>query len=129
MSDRAVFKTLPLPGDALRAAVRRLYLADEAQAVSRLLHEFEAQPLQKTHIQDRARVLAQDMRARRGAHGLHAAGMESFLQEYSLGTEEGVVLMCLAEALLRIPDTATADRLIHDKLTAAHWEKHLGHSG
>ncbi len=54
-------------------------------------------------------------------------GVESMLKEYGLATDEGVALMCLAEALLRIPDAATADALIHDKLTHADWRKHLGH--
>jgi RHH-type proline utilization regulon transcriptional repressor/proline dehydrogenase/delta 1-pyrroline-5-carboxylate dehydrogenase len=55
-----------------------------------------------------------------------SAGIEQFLSEYGLGTHEGVLLMCIAEALLRIPDAATADRLIRDKLSRGDWEKHLG---
>src|SRR5207302_9730746 len=56
------------------------------------------------------------------------AGMESFLHQYDLSTQEGVLLMCVAEALLRIPDAATADRLIRDKLSRGDWERHLGAS-
>ncbi|NTS77185.1 bifunctional proline dehydrogenase/L-glutamate gamma-semialdehyde dehydrogenase PutA [Catenovulum sp. SM1970] len=52
-------------------------------------------------------------------------GIDAFLQQYSLDTEEGIILMCLAEALLRIPDSETADSLIKDKLNGADWEKHL----
>lgn len=55
-------------------------------------------------------------------------GVEAFLQEYSLDTEEGIVLMCLAEALLRIPDPEVANKLIKTKLGTADWAKHLGQS-
>ena len=55
-------------------------------------------------------------------------GIDAFLQQYSLDTEEGIVLMCLAEALLRIPDAATADKLIKDKLGSVEWEQHLKQS-
>jgi len=57
-----------------------------------------------------------------------AGTLESFLAEYGLSTEEGVALMCLAEALLRVPDTETADALIRDKIAGADWSRHLGHS-
>ena len=53
-------------------------------------------------------------------------GIESFLQQYGLASQEGVVLMCLAEALLRIPDADTADRLIADKIAIGQWSDHLG---
>ena len=55
-------------------------------------------------------------------------GLDAFLQQYDLSSEEGVLLMCIAEALLRIPDADTADRLIADKLTSARWQDHLGTS-
>ena len=54
--------------------------------------------------------------------------IDELLQEYSLSSQEGVILMSLAEALLRIPDSETADALIKDKIGGANWEKHLGHS-
>ncbi|RKF19474.1 bifunctional proline dehydrogenase/L-glutamate gamma-semialdehyde dehydrogenase PutA [Alginatibacterium sediminis] len=54
-----------------------------------------------------------------------SVGIDAFLQQYSLETQEGIILMCLAEALLRIPDAATADALIEDKLSGADWNKHL----
>ena len=50
------------------------------------------------------------------------------MREYGLSSEEGVILMCLAEALLRIPDAETADALIAEKIAGGHWEKHRGHS-
>ena len=57
-----------------------------------------------------------------------AGGVDALLREYDLSSSEGIVLMCLAEALLRIPDAATADRLIADKLGSADWQAHLGES-
>ena len=60
---------------------------------------------------------------------LGKGGLDAFLHEYALSSPEGVALMCLAEALLRIPDAETVDRLIRDKIAAADWQRHLGHSG
>jgi RHH-type proline utilization regulon transcriptional repressor/proline dehydrogenase/delta 1-pyrroline-5-carboxylate dehydrogenase len=57
-----------------------------------------------------------------------ASGVDALMHEFSLSSEEGVALMCLAEALLRIPDTETADRLIADKISKGDWKKHLGES-
>ena len=54
--------------------------------------------------------------------------MEVFLAEYGLSTDEGVALMCLAEALLRVPDAPTMDALIEDKIAPSQWGQHLGHS-
>lgn len=71
-----------------------------------------------------ARKLVLQVRDDSAGHG----GVDAFLHEYGLSTDEGVVLMCLAEALLRVPDAATADQLIRDKLAAADWQSHLGHS-
>src|SRR5438094_8618010 len=71
-------------------------------------------------IDARATRLVEAIRARAGGLG----GVEDFLREYSLSTKEGLALMVLAEALLRVPDAATADRLIEDKLAAADWSHH-----
>src|SRR6202044_3987712 len=68
-------------------------------------------------IDARARSLVEAIRAQAGGLG----GIEDFLREYSLSTKEGLALMVLAEALLRVPDAATADRLIEDKLAVGHW--------
>ena len=54
--------------------------------------------------------------------------MEVFLAEYGLSTDEGVALMCLAEALLRVPDADTIDALIEDKIAPSNWGRHMGHS-
>ena len=76
----------------------------------------------KRRVECTARSLAETVRARqRQSSGLHA-----FLNHYDLSSREGVVLMCLAEALLRVPDTGTMDALITDKLKSGDWEKHLG---
>ena len=64
------------------------------------------------------------MRSARGSGG----ALDAFLREYSLASREGVILMCLAEALLRIPDGETADRLIADKIPSGAWDEHLGDS-
>src|ERR1700722_5635161 len=68
-------------------------------------------------VDRRARALVEAIRARAGGLG----GIEDFLHAYSLSTKEGLALMVLAEALLRVPDAATADRLIEDKLAAGRW--------
>ncbi len=78
----------------------------------------------RAKIEVRAREL---VRAARAAHR-PGADVSDFLREYGLGTPEGVALLCLAEALLRIPDEATADALIEDRIGTAHWEAHLGHA-
>ncbi|OGA45799.1 MAG: bifunctional proline dehydrogenase/L-glutamate gamma-semialdehyde dehydrogenase, partial [Betaproteobacteria bacterium RIFCSPLOWO2_12_FULL_63_13] len=123
MNDRMIFATPPRPVDPLRALIRKTYLADETLAIEALLDEARFEPAARARIEARARELVLAMRVRR-----RAGGIEVFLQEYGLDTEEGIVLLCLAEALLRIPDAATADRLIQDKLGSAHWERHFGRS-
>lgn len=75
-------------------------------------------------IHDRARALVSQVRAKR----LQESGIDAFLTQYDLSSEEGISLMCMAEALLRIPDKSTVDALIKDKLTTADWQKHIGAS-
>jgi RHH-type proline utilization regulon transcriptional repressor/proline dehydrogenase/delta 1-pyrroline-5-carboxylate dehydrogenase len=108
----------------LRASIRRAYCADEAACVEALLGQVALDEPVKSRIQERARRLAGRVREAGG----DKLGVEAFLHEYGLGTREGVMLMCLAEALLRIPDAKTADRLIRDKLAPGDWTRHLGHS-
>ena len=104
------------------SGINRDYLADEASIVRRLLPLARSQPALKRKIEDTAKSLAESVRARqRNSSGLHA-----FLNHYDLSSHEGVVLMCLAEALLRIPDAGTMDALIADRLGSADWERHLG---
>ena len=84
----------------------------------RLLAETAADPATDARIAERARRYVTAIRQARGGIG----GLEDFMHEYSLSTPEGLALMSLAEALLRVPDAATQDRLIEDKLGGADWE-------
>jgi hypothetical protein len=110
-------------GDPLRAAISAAYRADETATVESLLPLARLDGAERARTDTVARRLVAAVREGRGA-----AGLDAFLAEYELTTQEGVVLMCLAEALLRIPDADTADRLIRDKIGAADWQRHLGHS-
>jgi RHH-type proline utilization regulon transcriptional repressor/proline dehydrogenase/delta 1-pyrroline-5-carboxylate dehydrogenase len=114
----------PVAADPLREAIDRAYHADEAESVRILLAEARIDEAAQGRVAARARELVQSVRSRKADQGL----MEAFMQEYDLSSEEGVVLMCLAEALLRIPDDDTAEKLIADKLGDADWESHLGKS-
>jgi RHH-type proline utilization regulon transcriptional repressor/proline dehydrogenase/delta 1-pyrroline-5-carboxylate dehydrogenase len=107
----------------LRRTIRAATLADEAQAVDRL------KALAGLSQTDRARIVEEGARLVRGIRGSASPGlMEVFLAEYGLNTDEGVALMCLAEALLRVPDAETMDALIEDKIAPSDWGTHLGHS-
>lgn len=109
--------------------VQRLHLsqqafADETAQVKMLLGHTERFDVVGSAIIARASSYAERLRNQRGNH----ASLEGFLQEYGLNTKEGIALMCLAEALLRIPDIATADALIRDKFKGTDWKHHLGQS-
>ncbi|MGE5170127.1 MAG: bifunctional proline dehydrogenase/L-glutamate gamma-semialdehyde dehydrogenase PutA [Rudaea sp.] len=106
------------------AGIRDAYLAEERTTLVALAAQVTQGEDATRAIAAQARAWVEAVRAERQAHG----GIESFLQEYDLATREGVLLMCIAEALLRIPDTATADVLIRDKLSRGDWERHLGAS-
>ncbi len=108
----------------LRSGIEDARRADETAIIETLLGEAPYPASVQTRIAGTARRLVEDFRGNEFGHG----PLDAFLQEYGLSNQEGVVLMCLAEALLRIPDAQTADRLIHDKLTDADWDKHLGKS-
>ena len=110
--------------DATRAAVAAHYRRDESTVVESLLAGLDFDREHRARIERRAEALVLEVRRRRVGTG----GIDAFMHEYELSSQEGVVLMCLAEALLRIPDADTADRLIRDKLGPADWERHLGHS-
>jgi RHH-type proline utilization regulon transcriptional repressor/proline dehydrogenase/delta 1-pyrroline-5-carboxylate dehydrogenase len=113
-----------LPADPRRHQAERFYHADEAELLASLLKSARLDPSAAERVNRRACSLVSSVRARKAEQGL----MDAFMQEYDLSSEEGVVLMCLAEALLRIPDTETAEKLIADKLGDANWESHLGRS-
>lgn len=119
-----IFTTPPAPLSPLREAVNSAFLADETACVETLLCEAAFDEGARQRIQRRAHDLVTAVRQQQRRKGT----LDAFLHEYDLSSQEGVVLMCLAEALLRIPDGDTADRLIRDKLSKGVWDKHLGHS-
>ncbi|TFW06306.1 trifunctional transcriptional regulator/proline dehydrogenase/L-glutamate gamma-semialdehyde dehydrogenase [Oxalobacteraceae bacterium OM1] len=108
----------------LRAAITAVYRRDEREAVQWLLAQAPQNDATRKQAQSLARDLVQAVRTRR----TRASGVDALMHEFSLSSEEGVALMCLAEALLRIPDSATADRLIADKISRGDWKRHLGES-
>jgi RHH-type proline utilization regulon transcriptional repressor/proline dehydrogenase/delta 1-pyrroline-5-carboxylate dehydrogenase len=117
--------TEPPPAiDTRRARLQAAYREDETAAVERVLAAAELPAPVLDRIAERARDLVRKVRAARLGQG----GLDAFLHEYELSSREGVVLMCLAEALLRIPDAETANLLIKDKLADADWRRHLGSS-
>ena len=107
-----------------RGAVRARVRVDERRAVGRLLAAGSFEADARERIERSARRLVRAIRRGRREE----PGLESFLQEYRLSSREGVALMCLAEALLRIPDADTADLLIEEKIGGAAWARHLGRS-
>src|SRR5258707_11648046 len=112
------------PTPPLRAAIRDNCRIDETVAVGRILARAEILPDMRDRIGGRARTFVAAVRRERLGKG----GIDAFLHEYALSSPEGVALLCLAEALLRVPDAETVDRLIRDKIGEANWERHLGRS-
>ncbi|MGI9384702.1 MAG: bifunctional proline dehydrogenase/L-glutamate gamma-semialdehyde dehydrogenase PutA [Methyloligellaceae bacterium] len=107
-----------------RHRIAELYLADEARLVEQLIAQARFSPEEQRKIGALATTLVHAAREGRRQFG----GIDAFMHEYGLTSEEGVILMCLAEALLRIPDAETADRLIAEKIAGGDWQRHLGHS-
>jgi RHH-type proline utilization regulon transcriptional repressor/proline dehydrogenase/delta 1-pyrroline-5-carboxylate dehydrogenase len=108
----------------LRKAISDAWLADENALVDRLIETARLSPAERAATDALARELVQRIRKARDKR----SSIDAFTQEYALSSEEGVVLMCLAESLLRVPDAATADRLIRDKIGSGDWERHLNRS-
>jgi RHH-type proline utilization regulon transcriptional repressor/proline dehydrogenase/delta 1-pyrroline-5-carboxylate dehydrogenase len=109
---------------AARRRIRSAHLMPEPAAVEgNIARALLDEPVRR-RIQARARALVEHIRGAERPRGL----MEAFLAEYGLSNDEGVALMCLAEAMLRVPDTYTLDALIQDKIGPADWRRHLGHS-
>ncbi len=104
--------------------MRRAWLADESELTHRLAGAIGLDDGRRARARQRAVALVEAVREQAADQGM----MEAFMREYDLSSEEGIVLMCLAEALLRIPDDETAEKLINEKLGQADWEAHLGHS-
>ena len=105
----------------LRAAITAAYRRDETTAVEWLLAQGASANGDAYMLAHRLVSAVREKRTR-------SSGVDALMHEFSLSSEEGVALMCLAEALLRIPDTETADRLIADKISKGDWKKHLGES-
>jgi RHH-type proline utilization regulon transcriptional repressor/proline dehydrogenase/delta 1-pyrroline-5-carboxylate dehydrogenase len=113
---------MPLPQG--RTALYEAHAQDESAAVAAVLAAAALPAASLDQIGARARALVATVRRGRIGKG----GIDAFLHEYELSSAEGVVLMCLAEALLRIPDAETVDRLIRDKIGGADWQRHVGQS-
>ncbi|AEG51074.1 delta-1-pyrroline-5-carboxylate dehydrogenase [Sphingobium chlorophenolicum L-1] len=109
------------PQSPLRRAITAAYRRDEALCMTPLLEAASLPAPDRAAIRETARKLVTTLRTNR-----KGGGVEGLVQEYSLSSEEGVALMCLAEALLRIPDAATRDALIRDKVSGGDWGAHLG---
>ncbi len=115
---------LPPAATAAWARITAAWARDEAEAVEELLGQASLPPAERELVLARATELVARVRSKASDQ----SAVESFMRQYDLSSEEGVLLMCVAEALLRIPDSATADKLIRDKLGEADWKRHLGGS-
>ncbi|SFC63579.1 L-proline dehydrogenase /delta-1-pyrroline-5-carboxylate dehydrogenase [Polaromonas sp. OV174] len=111
----------------LRSRITRAYRRPEPEAVSDLLAQTPMDADAGQRVQALALQIAQRLRDRKNSTG-RAGLVQGLLQEYALSSQEGVALMCLAEALLRIPDAATRDALIRDKIARGQWQAHAGRS-
>jgi len=115
---------LPASLGTLRAAMRALLYRDETEAVNALLAAVQMPEAGRASIVERAHRFVSQARERKAERGM----LEIFLQEFGLSTDEGIALLCLAEALLRIPDAETADNLIAEKLQSGAWANHQSQS-
>ncbi|MEM8570792.1 MAG: bifunctional proline dehydrogenase/L-glutamate gamma-semialdehyde dehydrogenase PutA [Pseudomonadota bacterium] len=122
MTQAAIALTLPSLSEA-RDRIRKRVFTPEAELVRRLIHQVRLDETARRGIAGEAARLVTAVRQQSSP-----TLMESFLAEYGLSTEEGVGLMCLAEALLRVPDAQTIDELIADKIEPSDWGAHLGKS-
>lgn len=116
-----------LPQSVLRAAITGAYRRPETEAVPMLLEQARLPKEKADATQKLAMGIAEKLRNQKSASGRQGL-VQGLLQEFSLSSQEGVALMCLAEALLRIPDKATRDALIRDKISGGNWSQHLGQS-
>src|SRR5690348_17440326 len=105
-----------------RSEVRRAYRPDEEQAARERIDQARLSQSEISDATATARALVKGVRAHK------PSGVDAFLHTYDLGSDEGIAMMCLAEALLRIPDAHTADELIADKLSGPDWSDKLGQS-
>ncbi|MGC2778473.1 MAG: trifunctional transcriptional regulator/proline dehydrogenase/L-glutamate gamma-semialdehyde dehydrogenase [Bradyrhizobium sp.] len=109
------------PQSALRQAITAAYRRPETECLPPLVEAATLPAEIQSAVTETARRLIEKLRAKQTR-----SGVEALVQEYALSSQEGVALMCLAEALLRIPDTPTRDALIRDKIATGDWKSHLG---
>lgn len=107
-----------------RKAIRQSMYADESEVVTALLGRVALSETSRARIVRQAEKIVEQARERKSERGL----LEVFLQQFGLSTDEGIALMSLAEALLRVPDSETAASLIAEKLGSGDWERHRGQS-
>jgi len=119
-----LFKDSLLTDCPIRQKMREFYRIDEETAIAHILPEAEVNVAARSRAWERARKMVLQIRRDQEGNG----AIDALLNEYSLSSEEGVVLMCLAEALLRVPDKITQDALIRDKISQGQWSAHLGSS-
>ena len=119
----AAFRSEAAPQTPLRSAITAAYRVPETECMPPLIEVATAKADEASRIRTIAGSLVGRLRAK-----TRSSGVEGLIHEYSLSSQEGVALMCLAEALLRIPDAATRDVLIRDKLAPGDWRAHLGMS-
>lgn len=117
----AAFAPAIRPQSALRTAITAAYRRPEVECMAPLLTAAKLPDAMKGQVAETATTLIKALRAKH-----RGTGVEGLVHEYSLSSQEGVALMCLAEALLRIPDTDTRDALIRDKIATGDWKAHLG---
>ncbi|VEB37657.1 bifunctional proline dehydrogenase/L-glutamate gamma-semialdehyde dehydrogenase PutA [Legionella cherrii] len=110
--------------EGIRAAINYAYRVDELSLITELCEKATLGQQQLIDIKNSATKLVESVRTDRKK----STGIDSFLTEYALSSDEGIALMCLAEALLRVPDSATIDNLIKDKLSGGDWKSHIGQS-
>ena len=122
LSRAAGLKTAPSLAQVDRTQLRLAYRADEEIVVRERIAQARLDSTILGEGTATARALVKGVRAHK------PSGLDAFLQAYDLGSDEGIAMMCLAEALLRIPDAHTADELIADKLSGPDWAEKLGHS-
>ncbi len=111
------------PQSVLRAAITAAYRRPEPECVPFLLGQARVPANLAGDVETLASKLVDTLRGKRSG-----GGVEGLIHEFSLSSQEGVALMCLAEALLRIPDRATRDALIRDKISKGDWKSHVGHA-
>ena len=116
-----------LPQSVLRASITAAYRRPEPEVVPMLIEQARLPVAMAEATNKLAASIAEKLRNQKSAGG-RAGIVQGLLQEFSLSSQEGVALMCLAEALLRIPDKGTRDALIRDKISTGNWHPHLGNS-